>query len=93
MSEHNRDNKIRIYEKLLALPTVQTIGTSDPIILTTFSEYLKPRNGMPPKLKDERSYDRQHGTNHIHHAHVTLINANPARPTGTQIAQNRTYKF
>lgn len=85
MSEHKRDDKIRIYEKLLALPTVYRIGTSDPNILTHFKGNSK--------LIDERSYDRQHGTNHVNHAHVTLINANPARPAGTQIAQNNTYKF
>lgn len=93
MSEHNAQNRIRIYEKMLALPTVQTIGTSDPLILSTFSGYLKSQNGKPPKLKDERKYDKQHGTNHKNHAHVTLINANPPRPTGNRVASNGTYRF
>ena len=72
MSEHSAQNRIRIYEKLLSLPTVQAIGTSDPVILTRFAGNRK--------IVDERRYDKQHGTNHVNHAHVTLINANPARP-------------
>ena len=75
MSEHSAQNRIRIYEKLLALPTVQAIGTSDPVILTRFAGNRK--------IVDERKYDKQHGTNHVNHAHVTLINANPARPSET----------
>ena len=86
MSEHKTATKIKIYEQLLALPTVYKIGTSDPNILTHF-------NGNS-KLIDERQYDKQHGTNHVNHAHVTLINANPARPADSnKIAQNNTYKF
>lgn len=75
MSEHSAQNRIRIYERLLALPTVQAIGTSDPVILTRFAGNRK--------IVDERKYDKQHGTNHVNHAHVTLINANPARPSET----------
>ena len=82
MSEHNIQNRIKIYERLLALPTVQAIGTSDPNILTRF-------NGNP-KIVDERRYDKQHGTNHVNHAHVTLYNINPGKPT--RIA-NGTYRF
>lgn len=72
MSEHSVPNRIRIYQKLLALPNVQAIGTSDPNILSHFAGNRK--------IVDERKYDRQHGTNHINHAHITLINANPATP-------------
>lgn len=68
MSEHSAQNRIRIYEKLLPLPNVQAIGTSDPIILAKFAN-SPYRN----KLVDERRYDRQHGTNHVNHAHITTI--------------------
>lgn len=85
MSEHNIQNRIRIYEKMLAMPTVLAIGTSDPNILAHFKGNRK--------LVDERDYDRKHGTNHINHAHVTLINANPVRPTGNRVASNGTYRF
>lgn len=64
MSELSVRNRIRTYEKLLTLPNVQAIGTSDPNILTHFAGN--------PKIVDERKYDRQHGTNHVNHAHVTL---------------------
>lgn len=84
MSEHNRDNRIKIYERLVKLPTVQAIGTSDPVILSYF-------NGKTNKIVDERKYDRQHGTNHVNHAHVTLINYNPQN---TKVAaKNGVYKF
>ena len=83
MSEHSAKNRIRIYERLLALPTVQKIGTSDPTILAHFSGNSK--------IADERQYDRQHGTNHVNHAHVTLINANPATPA--RVARSNVYQF
>lgn len=83
MSEHNAQNRIRIYEKLLALPTVQAIGTSDPNILAHF-------NGNP-KIVDERKYDRQHGTNHVNHAHVTLFNMHTT--TKPKVATNGVYRF
>lgn len=84
MSEHSVQNRIRIYEKILALPTIHAIGTSDPTILAHFKGN--------PKIVDERAYDRKHGTNHVNHAHITLINANPARPAEIKTANN-TYKF
>lgn len=83
MSEHNAQNRIKIYERILALPTVQAVGTSDPNILTHFKGN--------PKIVDERSYDRQHGTNHVNHAHVTLYKLNPTTPT--KVAKGNTYKF
>ena len=87
MSEHSAQNRIRIYEKLLSLPTVQAIGTSDPVILTRFAGNRK--------IVDERRYDKQHGTNHVNHAHVTLINANPARPAAPVniVSRNNVYSF
>lgn len=84
MSEHSIQNRIRIYEKMLALPTIHAIGTSDSNIIAHFKGN--------PKIVDERAYDRKHGTNHVNHAHVTLINANPARPAEIKVANN-TYKF
>ena len=83
MSEHSAKHRIRINERLLALPTVQKIGTSDPTILAHFSGNKK--------IVDERQYDRQHGTNHVNHAHVTLINANPATPA--RVARSNVYQF
>ena len=84
LSEHNAKDRIRIYEKLLSLPYVHAIGCSDPNILAHF-------NGNR-KLVDERKYDRQHGTNHVNHAHITLIN-DPATNNTNIIAQNGNYKF
>lgn len=83
MSEHNVQNRIKIYERLLALPTIQAIGTSDPNILAHF-------NGNS-KIIDERKYDKQHGTNHVNHAHVTLYNINPG--TQPKVANNGVYRF
>lgn len=83
MSELSVQNRIKVYERLLALPTVQAIGTSDPNILAHF-------NGNS-KIVDERKYDKQHGTNHINHAHVTLFNINPG--TQPKVASNGVYKF
>lgn len=83
MSELSRDRKIRAVEKLLALPNVQKIGTSDSNILSHFAGNTK--------IKDERNYDLQHGTNHKNHVHVTLINANP--PTPQKIANKNGYNF
>ena len=83
MSELSVRNRIRVYEKLLTLPNVQAIGTSDPNILSHFAGNRK--------IVDERKYDRQHGTNHINHAHVTLINANPATPQ--RISSRNGYNF
>lgn len=83
MSELSVRNRIRTYEKLLSLPNVQAIGTSDPNILAHFAGNKK--------IVDERKYDRQHGTNHVNHAHVTLINANP--PTPQKIANKNGYNF
>ena len=83
MSELSVRNRIRTYEKLLSLPNVQAIGTSDPNILTHFAGNRK--------IVDERKYDRQHGTNHVNHAHVTLINANPATPQ--RISSKNGYNF
>ena len=84
MSELTKDQKIKAYEKFLKLPTVQAIGTSDPVILSHF--------GKNPKIVDERKFDKQHGTNHVNHAHITLINYNP-KTTSNKIAANGKYSF
>lgn len=87
MSEHSPQNRIRIYEEILPLPDVQAIGVSDPVILAHFAGNRK--------IVDERRYDKQHGTNHVNHAHVTLINANPARPAApvNNVSRNNVYSF
>lgn len=83
MSEHSAKDRIRIYEQLLKLPTIHAIGTSDPTIIAYF-------NGNK-KIVDERLYDKQHGTNHVNHAHITLINANPATPA--KVSGSNVYQF
>lgn len=84
MSEHNSQNRIRAIEKILRLPTVYKIGTSDPILLAHFSGNNK--------LVDETNFDKKHGTNHKNHAHITLINYNPQGNTNV-VAQGNIYKF
>ena len=84
MSELTKDQKIKTYEKLLKLPTVQALGTSDPIILARF--------GSNKKIVDERDFDKKHGTNHVNHVHVTLIE-HKTKKGNRKIAQNGTTKF
>lgn len=64
MSEHKPETRIQFIEAQVSNPQVKAIGTSDPIILAKFKGN--------PKIVDERKFDRQHGTNHVHHAHITL---------------------
>ena len=84
MSEHTPDERIKIYEKLIASPFVYKLGTSDPGILGTFKEEVAKKDKS--KIKDERAYDKRKGTNHLNHVHVTLINT-PA-DTGIKTANN-----
>lgn len=65
MSEHNAENKIKFFQSELNNPLVHKIGTSDPVILAKFKNH--------PKLEDETAFDKKQGTNHKHHAHLTLI--------------------
>lgn len=69
MSEHSVQNRIRIFDKLLQLPTTKALGTSDVAVLTHFKG---TKYGY--KLVDERDYDKKNNTNHVNHVHVTLIN-------------------
>lgn len=64
MSEHNVNTRLRFIESQLKNPQVKKIGTSDPNILAKY--------GTNPKIEDERKFDKQHGTNHVNHAHITL---------------------
>lgn len=64
MSEHNTNTRLRFIEQQLNNPQVKKIGTSDPNILAKY--------GKNSKIEDERAFDRQHGTNHVNHAHITL---------------------
>lgn len=64
MSEHNESTKLSFIERQLANPQVKKIGTSDTNILAKY--------GTHPKIEDERNFDKQHGTNHVNHAHITL---------------------
>lgn len=70
MSEHSQLNKLRFFESQLNNPQVKKIGTSDPYILAT----LRSRNGgkLPMKIEDETTFDKNYGTNHVNHAHITL---------------------
>ena len=64
MSEHTVNTRLRFIETQLQNPQVKKIGTSDPNILAKY--------GTNPKIEDERKFDKQHGTNHVNHAHITL---------------------
>lgn len=66
-SEHSKQTVYEITRKALLNPAVEHIGTSDPNLLRAF-----PTSAYP-KIVDERSYDKKHGTNHVHHLHLTLI--------------------
>lgn len=64
MSEHNRNTRGSVFTDVLALPDVKAVGTSDPILLKNFAGH--------GKMKDLRSYDRTHGTNHENHIHIVV---------------------
>lgn len=64
MSEHSNLIKEKFFAAQIKNPQVRKIGTSDPYILAKF--------GSNPKIKDERAFDKQYGTNHVNHAHITL---------------------
>ena len=80
MSEHSMDNRKKIYRQLLKNPKIQAIGCSDPVLLSEFRDEVKKG-----KIVDERSYDKQHGTNHENHAHITLYNDGTAKPDSTNL--------
>ncbi len=89
MSEHGLDTKLKIVQSQLNNPLVKAIGTSDPFILNHFKGNTK--------LVNEQSFDKQQGTNHVNHIHVTLntkSNQNTAKPQtiseGTIVVNPRT---
>lgn len=65
MSEHSKEDRLRIVGEYLKRPNVKAIGTSD---LELIKKY-----GKDKKIKDERNFDSQFGTNHVNHIHITLI--------------------
>lgn len=65
MSEHSKEDRLRIVGEYLKRPNVKAIGTSDPEIIKKY--------GKDKKIKDERNFDSQFGTNHENHIHITLI--------------------
>lgn len=67
LSEHTLANKVKFFQRELNNPNIKTVGTSDPEILKKFAGN--------PKLKDLRNWDKQHGDNHVHHAHITMNEA------------------
>lgn len=72
MSEHSNLIKEKFFAAQIKNPQVRKIGTSDPYILAKFRGN--------PKIKDERAFDKQYGTNHVNHAHITLnTNKNRAK--------------
>jgi len=75
LSEHTPDDRLKIYQKLIDSPAVYKLGCSDPMILGTF------RGKDKDKIKDEREYDKKHGTNHKNHVHITLINTPQTQDT------------
>lgn len=80
MSEHSNLVRARFIESELKNPQVKKIGTSDPYIIGRF--------GNDPKIVDERDFDKKYGTNHIHHAHITL----DVKNNTIQQANANTYK-
>ena len=78
MSEHSNLIKEKFFAAQINNPQVKKIGTSDPYILAKFKGN--------PKIVDERTFDKQYGTNHVNHAHITL-NTNKNRA-----ANNNSYK-
>ena len=72
MSEHSNLTKEKFFASQIKNPQVKKIGTSDPYILAKFKGN--------PKIVDERAFDKQYGTNHVNHAHITLnTNKNRAK--------------
>lgn len=65
MSEHSKEDRLRIVGEYLKRPNVKAIGTSDPELIKKY--------GKDKKIKDERNFDSQFGTNHVNHIHITLI--------------------
>ena len=88
MSEHSQLTKLRFFETQLNNPQVKKIGTSDPYILAT----LKSKNGgkLPKKIEDETNFDKNYGTNHINHAHITL-NVNQQKQSEPTVYQVGNY--
>lgn len=78
MSEHSVDDRRRIVGEYLKNPNVKKIGTSDPEIIKKY--------GKDKKIKDERNFDAQYGTNHENHIHITFID------DGTQKVAEKTDK-
>lgn len=78
MSEHSNLIKDKFFDTQLKNPQVKKIGTSDPYILNKYCNH--------PKIKDERKFDSQYGTNHVNHAHITL------NTTRTNQSSPNTYK-
>ncbi len=88
MSEHSTAQKIKFFESELSNPLVKKIGTSDASIIKRFAGNQK--------LADERTFDKQHGTNHVDHAHVTLnvgggatVVQKPSAPAGKIIVADK----
>ncbi len=79
MSEHSKEDRLRIVGEYLKRANVKAIGTSDPELIKKY--------GKDKKIKDERNFDSQFGTNHLNHIHITLID------DGTQkVAEKRDNK-
>ena len=71
MSEHTTQNRIRIFEKMLANPLVTSIGTSDPILLKRFEGNTKIRN----LNSYDANYQKLHPNsrmNHVNHIDISL---------------------
>lgn len=85
MSEHSNLIKEKFFAAQIKNPQVRKIGTSDPYILAKFRGN--------PKIKDERAFDKQYGTNHVNHAHITLnTNKNRAKNNNVYKVGNYTVR-
>ena len=92
LSDVSNENRLKVYEKLLALPQVKALGCSDPNILAKFGHSKDPKH-YNAKIVDERDYDKKHGTNHSNHVHITLFNDLDFGTTKTAVNNNGVYKF
>ncbi len=71
MSEHTTQNRIRIFEKMLANPLVTSIGTSDPVLLKRFAGNAKVRNLTNYDAQYQKLHP-QSKMNHVNHIDISL---------------------
>jgi hypothetical protein len=90
MSEHNYNDRIKSFEAFAALPTVTSIGTSDPIILKRFAGNPKLNNLTNWDLNYKKTHPGS-TTNHTSHFDISLNTSfgGDAQGNGTHPAINK----